>query len=94
MLRCSKQKGFLNAPAIGILMFLIVDVLGHAWESAADVAVSAFLGGPLRETQCLIFLPCSEDLDSDQVRHAQKLLNALDIMRVALFERGRRQPNE
>jgi len=39
-----KKKGFLNASAIGILIFLIVDVLGHAWESAIDVASTAFTG--------------------------------------------------
>ena len=37
-------KGFLNALAIGILIFLTVDVLGHAWESAAVAASAAFVG--------------------------------------------------
>jgi ZIP family zinc transporter len=37
------KKGFLNAFAVGILIFLIVDVLGHAWESTADAANSAFV---------------------------------------------------
>jgi ZIP family zinc transporter len=27
-----KQKGFLNALAIGILVFLIIDVFSHAWD--------------------------------------------------------------
>ena len=40
----SRMKGFLNALAIGILIFLTVDVLGHAWESAADAASAAFVG--------------------------------------------------
>lgn len=40
----SRKKGFLNAFAIGILIFLIVDVLSHAWESVADGASSAFVG--------------------------------------------------
>lgn len=40
----SKKKGFLNALAIGILIFLTVDVLSHAWESAADAASTAFVG--------------------------------------------------
>ncbi len=40
----SKKKGFLNAVAIGILIFLTVDVLSHAWESAADAASAAFAG--------------------------------------------------
>ncbi len=40
----ARKKGFLNALAIGILIFLIVDVLGHAWEAASDSAVNAFAG--------------------------------------------------
>ena len=32
-----KKKGFLNAFAIGILVFLIIDVFSHAWESAAKL---------------------------------------------------------
>lgn len=40
----SRKKGFLNALAIGILIFLIVDVFSHAWEYAEDVASSAFAG--------------------------------------------------
>ena len=40
----SKKKGFLNACGIGILIFLTVDVLSHAWESVADAASSAFVG--------------------------------------------------
>jgi ZIP family zinc transporter len=40
----SRVKGFLNALAIGILIFLTVDVLGHAWEFAADAASAAFVG--------------------------------------------------
>ena len=40
----SRLKGFLNALAIGILIFLTVDVLGHAWESAAVAASAAFVG--------------------------------------------------
>jgi ZIP family zinc transporter len=41
----SKVKGFLNALAIGILIFLIVDVLSKAWASVADAASTAFAGG-------------------------------------------------
>ncbi len=37
----SKTKGFLNAVAIGILIFLVVDVLGHAWASVQDAAIAA-----------------------------------------------------
>jgi zinc transporter, ZIP family len=39
-----RKKGLLNALAIGILIFLIADVLGHAWAAASDAAVSAFAG--------------------------------------------------
>jgi len=39
-----KMKGFLNAVAIGILIFLTVDVFSHAWESTADAARTAFAG--------------------------------------------------
>ena len=38
----SKKKGFLNALATGILIFLIIDVFSHAWESAEDSASDAF----------------------------------------------------
>ncbi|MDV3292782.1 MAG: ZIP family metal transporter [Nitrososphaerales archaeon] len=37
-------KGFLSAFATGILVFLIVDVFEHAWNSATEAAVSAFNG--------------------------------------------------
>jgi ZIP family zinc transporter len=40
----SKKKGFLNAIAIGILVFLIIDVFGHAWGSVGDVAQDTFSG--------------------------------------------------
>jgi len=39
-----RVKGLMNAFAIGILIFLIVDVFGHAWESASVAATSAFTG--------------------------------------------------
>jgi ZIP family zinc transporter len=39
-----KRKGFLNAIAIGILVFLIIDVFGHAWNSAGDVANDTIAG--------------------------------------------------
>ena len=38
----AKKKGFLNAFAIGILVFLIIDVFSHAWESAETAAGDAF----------------------------------------------------
>jgi ZIP family zinc transporter len=40
----SKAKGFFNAFAIGILVFLIIDVFSHAWQSALDTTFSAFVG--------------------------------------------------
>jgi zinc transporter, ZIP family len=39
-----RKKGFLNAFAIGILIFLIIDVFGHAWETTAETAIGAFTG--------------------------------------------------
>src|SRR5919206_1139313 len=39
-----KKKGFLNAFAVGILIFLIIDVFGHAWESMEESVSSAFTG--------------------------------------------------
>jgi ZIP family zinc transporter len=40
----ARKKGFLNALAIGILLFLIVDVFSHAWETTGNAALSAFHG--------------------------------------------------
>jgi len=40
----SRVKGFLNAIAIGILMFLIIDVFSHAWDTASNAAADAFAG--------------------------------------------------
>ncbi len=39
-----RVKGFLNAFAVGVLMFLIVDVFAHAWDLTTASAVSAFQG--------------------------------------------------
>lgn len=41
-----KGRGFLNAVAIGILIFLTVDVFSHAWESAQQVVRVALTGAP------------------------------------------------
>jgi len=38
------QKGFLNAAALGILIFLIIDVFSHAWEEAEETSLEAFEG--------------------------------------------------
>src|SRR5579864_288279 len=40
----SKKKGFLNALALGILVFLIIDVFSHAYETASTAATDAFSG--------------------------------------------------
>ena len=37
-------KGFLNAFAIGILIFLTIDVFSHAWQSTAGAVFNAFIG--------------------------------------------------
>ena len=52
----SRKKGFLNATAIGILVFLIVDVLGHAWEPVSDAASGAFVGKTSLEVAVLDLL--------------------------------------
>src|SRR5205807_10664562 len=40
----SKKKGFLNAHALGILVFLIIDVFSHAYTTASNAATDAFSG--------------------------------------------------
>jgi ZIP family zinc transporter len=40
----ARKKGFLNAFAIGILVFLIIDVFSHAWESTEEAASNALAG--------------------------------------------------
>ena len=37
-----RKKGFLNALSIGILLFLVIDVFSHAWNTATCVSSSAF----------------------------------------------------
>jgi ZIP family zinc transporter len=39
-----RKKGFLNAVAIGILVFLIMDVFSHAWAAVGNAASAAFDG--------------------------------------------------
>ncbi len=39
-----KKKGFLNALALGILMFLIIDVFSHAYDSVSIASTNAFSG--------------------------------------------------
>lgn len=39
-----KTKAFLNALAMGILVFLVVDVFGHAWNTTTAAAISSFAG--------------------------------------------------
>jgi zinc transporter, ZIP family len=44
------KKGFLNALAMGILVFLITDVLSHAWDPAKFAAVAGYTGkGPFAD---------------------------------------------
>ncbi|MDG6983438.1 MAG: ZIP family metal transporter [Nitrososphaerota archaeon] len=45
-----RTRGFLNAFAVGILMFLIVDVFSHAWDLTTATATSAFQGTGSAET--------------------------------------------
>jgi ZIP family zinc transporter len=52
----SRMKGLLNATAIGILVFLIVDVLEHAWESVSDAVSVALAGKSSPEVAVLDFL--------------------------------------
>ncbi|MDH2906918.1 MAG: ZIP family metal transporter [Candidatus Nitrosotalea sp.] len=39
-----KRKGFLNAFALGILVFLIIDVFSHGWDTASAAATHAASG--------------------------------------------------
>src|SRR5947208_16814183 len=44
------KKGFLYSFAMGIIVFLITDVLSHAWDPAKLVAVAGFTGkGPVAD---------------------------------------------
>jgi ZIP family zinc transporter len=44
------KKGFLNALAMGILVFLITDVLSHAWDPTKLAAVAGYTGkGPVTD---------------------------------------------
>lgn len=38
-----RKKAFLNAIAIGILLFILVDVFGHAWDSVTGTVTSSAL---------------------------------------------------
>jgi len=38
----ARKKGFLNAVAMGILIFLIIDVFSHAWDTTGNAAFTAF----------------------------------------------------
>jgi zinc transporter, ZIP family len=40
----SRKKGFLNSLTMGILVFLIIDVLANAWEPTKLAATSAYSG--------------------------------------------------
>jgi len=46
----ARKKGFLNAIAIGILLFLTVDVFGHGWEAVVTYVTRASAGtGPFSD---------------------------------------------
>ena len=49
------KKGFLNAFALGILVFLIIDVFSHAWESAEGSASAVLEGKSTIENAILNF---------------------------------------
>jgi len=49
----SRKKGFLNAFALGILVFLIVDVFSHAWSSSEEAVINAFAGKMLMSNAVL-----------------------------------------
>ena len=52
-----KLKNFLNAIAIGILIFLVVDVLEHAWEKTNESITNAINGDiPLSDGLLLLFI--------------------------------------
>ena len=52
-----KVRGFLNAFAVGILMFLIVDVFSHAWDTTTSAAVAAYQGaGPAWDAAAYLIL--------------------------------------
>lgn len=51
-----RQKGFLNAFALGILIFLIIEVLGESLESASTAAEEAFEGNALWSDALLGFV--------------------------------------
>ena len=52
-----RTRGLLNALAVGILIFLIVDVFSHAWELTSDSAASAFEGiGSAGDAAALLIL--------------------------------------
>ncbi len=45
LLKASQRtKAFLNALAIGILVFLVVDVFGHAWDATTNAVIGSFAG--------------------------------------------------
>lgn len=52
-----RVRGFLNAFAVGILMFLIVDVFSHAWDTTTSAAVAAYRGtGPMLDAAAYLIL--------------------------------------
>src|SRR3989442_453083 len=49
----ARAKGFLNAVSIGILVFLISDVLANAWTTVKDAAFSAYAGQSSETIACV-----------------------------------------
>lgn len=49
-------KGFFNAVAVGILIFLIVDVFSHAWDMTTAAALTAFQGGSMADASVDLLL--------------------------------------
>lgn len=48
-----RKKGFLNAVAVGILIFLVVDVFGHAWASVGEAASTTLTSAASAESLLL-----------------------------------------
>ncbi len=55
-----KAKGMLNAAAAGILLFLLVDVMGDAFETTSDAVLGALSGqgSPQAASLCALLLVC------------------------------------
>jgi zinc transporter, ZIP family len=61
----SKEKGFLNAFALGILVFLLIDVVSHAWATTEEAASETFRGKSTILNAAISLHLCLEALGSD-----------------------------